>query len=651
MGGGVSLIENVEELMTTTMLIGRAISAMSFPGMYRLYDFHSKKAPKLRNARQFTFFVPDSDDEEDDNEEAEPDPSEYAHFFKVTVNGDEIYLENPTEANEAGWTPLHTCCMSLATVSAGIALIDETIRRGGDLEVKTIYGPGTFNKGWTALQMASGYGIDALVQKLVEVGANVNAINGFGYSCIHEACHRGFGDVVKFLLESNRVDLRYIPPDELAAGSPFASAPCQSPLAEAARCGFYKIVQQLLDAGAPKNLQNRLGWTALHEACFYHRIETVKTLLLNGADPTIRTARGALPYHLAGLPEIKHMLREMGGESAVPLEDDVIDMIQILTDLTLATELGAQQALAESSSSSQRGQQRRIENGDKKGDDDVGDDEAEQVIVAGSHTMPVIIITGPNGSGTHPHRHHFSSPMAVTSTASSIEYNGTDVNRGSHDLSQDSKISAPVGAGAQRKQEATEMASGGRLLGTLPALSPSKTTPLKSALLSPRVADPKDVTNKKKTKSATLGGADDPVPADMPRDYLCQLTQKPMSDPMKTIYGNVYDKTAIMNWFTQQGRICPLTGLPLAEIDLTPLPELAADIRAWILKRSLAHANDSSRTEDAVEAPSAMGAKETGSGSVTKSTASGGGARTNNLANSQRGNQAATSNEDDLYDF
>jgi hypothetical protein len=153
MGGGVSLIEGVEELMTTTLLIGRAISAMSFPGMYRLYDFHSKKAPKLRNAQQFTFFAPDSDDEDAEKDENEPNPADYEHFFKVTVNGDDIYLENPIAVNEAGWTPLHTCCMSMSTVSAGIAIVDETLRLGGSLECKTTFGPGTFNKGWTPLQM------------------------------------------------------------------------------------------------------------------------------------------------------------------------------------------------------------------------------------------------------------------------------------------------------------------------------------------------------------------------------------------------------------------------------------------------------------------------------------------------------------------
>lgn len=153
MGGGVSLMEGVEELVTTTILIGRAISSMTFPGMYRIYDFHSKLAPKLKNARSFTFFSHDSDEENEEEGEQPPDPAVYSHFFHVNVNGDEIYIEDPLKENEAGWTPLHACCMSLSTVSAGLALIDEVVRRGGSFEVQTKVGPGTFNKGWTPLQM------------------------------------------------------------------------------------------------------------------------------------------------------------------------------------------------------------------------------------------------------------------------------------------------------------------------------------------------------------------------------------------------------------------------------------------------------------------------------------------------------------------
>ena len=147
-------MEGVEELMTTTILIGRAMSAVQFPGMYRIYDFHSKKAPRLKNTQRFTpFYFPESDDEEETNTDYVPDPSEYEHFFKVKVGDDTIYIEDPLMENAAGWTALHTCCMSLQTVNAGLLLIEEMLRRGGHLDTKTVAGPGTFNRGWTALQM------------------------------------------------------------------------------------------------------------------------------------------------------------------------------------------------------------------------------------------------------------------------------------------------------------------------------------------------------------------------------------------------------------------------------------------------------------------------------------------------------------------
>lgn len=58
--------------------------------MYRIYDFHSNKAPKLKNQQKFSpFFAQDSDDEEDTeygvNEQIAPDPNEYEKFFKLVV--------------------------------------------------------------------------------------------------------------------------------------------------------------------------------------------------------------------------------------------------------------------------------------------------------------------------------------------------------------------------------------------------------------------------------------------------------------------------------------------------------------------------------------------------------------------------------------
>ena len=152
MGGGASAIEGVDELLSTTYMIGRAISAITFPGIYRIYDFHSSKAPKLKNQRQFTFFAPDSDDE-DVNQSERPDESSYSHFFSVLVGEDKIYLENPLAVNEDGWTPLHTCCMSFSTIQAGLSLIDEIVDKGGSVDLKTIAGPGTFNSEWSPLHM------------------------------------------------------------------------------------------------------------------------------------------------------------------------------------------------------------------------------------------------------------------------------------------------------------------------------------------------------------------------------------------------------------------------------------------------------------------------------------------------------------------
>ena len=90
-----------------------------------------------------------------------------------------------------------------------------------------------------------------------------------------------------------------------------------------------------MNAGAPKDQANALGWTALHEACFYSRVDIVKVLMLNGANASLRTKGGALPYHLAGIEYLRTMLEDMGGPEVVPAEGDVIDMVVILRELTM----------------------------------------------------------------------------------------------------------------------------------------------------------------------------------------------------------------------------------------------------------------------------------------------------------------------------
>ena len=48
MGGGTSSMVVLDDLLAATFHIGNTIASVSVPGMFRFYDFHSKKAPKLK---------------------------------------------------------------------------------------------------------------------------------------------------------------------------------------------------------------------------------------------------------------------------------------------------------------------------------------------------------------------------------------------------------------------------------------------------------------------------------------------------------------------------------------------------------------------------------------------------------------------------
>eukprot|EP00595_Chromulina_sp_UTEXLB2642_P001275 CAMPEP_0196766534 /NCGR_PEP_ID=MMETSP1095-20130614/26012_1 /TAXON_ID=96789 ORGANISM="Chromulina nebulosa, Strain UTEXLB2642" /NCGR_SAMPLE_ID=MMETSP1095 /ASSEMBLY_ACC=CAM_ASM_000446 /LENGTH=568 /DNA_ID=CAMNT_0042129021 /DNA_START=61 /DNA_END=1764 /DNA_ORIENTATION=+ len=543
MGGGASSIQGIEDLLTTTYMIGKAIAAVTFPGMYRIYDFHSNKAPKLKNIqKKFIFFQNDDDDEDDDDydDSEPPDPSHYAHFFHVKVGDDIIYIEDPIIENEAGWTPLHSCCMSFNTIPAGLALIDETLRLNGDLNIKTKSGPGSFNSGWTPLQMACAYGVEPIVEKLVKSGADLNATNSYGYSPLIEACHRGFLNIVLHLIKG-RINLDYLPPYDLAQSSPFIGAPPHTALGETARAGFHKIVQVLIDSGADKDKPNALGWTPLHEACFYNRIETVKTLLLAGANPCHRTRIGALPYHLTGFQVLRSMLSDIGGPKAVPKEGDNVDMVHILRELTMA-----ETAM-------------------------IADSEGHIQIIKLSDT------SDDNESQQKEETHALESSSKPESK---------------HSVTSKPIIDIP-------ENKESNYIHSGAILGNLPALGSPKTSPNKTlhneldSILDDRssplkkismLADDKTIKKKKKNKK-------DEIPKDIPVEYLCQLTKRPMTEPVKTTYGNIYEKTAILGWLNQQGHICPLTGAPLAETDLKPMNELAEEIKQWILKRSMKQSN------------------------------------------------------------
>lgn len=417
------------------MMIGRAIAAINCPGMFTIYDFHSDKAPKLKLSSHLSnnpFAILNGDEDDDDDDDKNKDPDVYGKFFSVDVGDDKIYIEDVLHANMSGWLPLHACCMSTVTLDAAMQLINEMlvqerkvvaerrVNEGKDssprdnvnyLDLPTINGPGAFNSQWTPLHMASAYGIEPLVSRLLEEGVNANTQNSYGYTPLLEACRRGYTDVIKRLLTDGNLDVNHLPNSSLASTSPFSTAPPQRPLAEATRAGFLSVVQLLLeDTRTEIDAVNSIGWTALHEACFYNRRELVQLLLSKGADASIYTFMShAMPYHLTNDVTVKELMKAQGGPHAMPGPGDKVDMLQVLEELasfknqrnnqSSSSSYGFPYSSGGSSSSSNRN---LIEDGDNENDGSGGS--AAAAVIShmlmsmsgggggGSRAMPIYVV-------------------------------------------------------------------------------------------------------------------------------------------------------------------------------------------------------------------------------------------------------------------
>jgi len=63
--------------------------------------------------------------------------------------------------------------------------------------------------------------------------------------------------------------------------------------------GNYLMAEYLIDHGAEVNQQNEHGWTPMHTAAKYGRIEILNLLIENGADIAPRTDEGLTPTRVA----------------------------------------------------------------------------------------------------------------------------------------------------------------------------------------------------------------------------------------------------------------------------------------------------------------------------------------------------------------
>lgn len=281
----------------------------------------------------------------------------------------------------------------------------------------------------------------------------------------------------------------------------------------------------ILDYDAPKDLQNKLGWTALHEACFFNRVETVKTLLLAGCRGDLRTRSGALPFHLASLKMVREMLQDMGGPGSVPNRpDDTIDMVAVLRELT-----------------------------------SMGLDDGMFLLLIYIRCIGCNLSLAADESPSVVPRQIEAS---ATPPAKLNPSDRAESKRIRTKLVQSSKVEE-----LEDEEKPTQLLHSGGVLGDLPQLTtPKKASPDKVALLKHSKAPIDGASSIMTAEGARLGAngrgsaAKNDLPKDVPPEFVCQLCHRVMSDPVKSVYGHTFEATVINRWFREQGHICPLSG-------------------------------------------------------------------------------------------
>ncbi|XP_035701715.1 poly [ADP-ribose] polymerase tankyrase isoform X2 [Folsomia candida] len=189
-------------------------------------------------------------------------------------------------------TPLH-----FASGYNRVAVVEYLLQRGADFSSK--------DKGYLVpLHNAASYGHFEVTELLVSAGANVNAVDLWKFSPLHEAVAKGKYEIVKFLLkhgaDPTKKNRDSMLPIDLCKDEDIADLLVgNSALLEAAKKGNLAKVKKLL---TPENVTCRdthgRNSTCLHLASGYNNLEVAEYLLEKAAQWNIeivnRTDRGGL---------------------------------------------------------------------------------------------------------------------------------------------------------------------------------------------------------------------------------------------------------------------------------------------------------------------------------------------------------------------
>jgi ankyrin repeat protein len=205
--------------------------------------------------------------------------------------------------------PSGTTVLHAAATHEGEPIFETLVRRSGlPVDVRDA-------AGCTPLHFASGNGCPKIIEVLLSLGADANAVDAAGRSALDCAIDAAEPLTIAALLEGGATRCA---PGALLRAANQESAPAilrlavTEPLAitsdgrtllhlSAPACAP-EAVSRLIAAGVPVDARDARGDTALHLACGQSNAATVQALLAGGADPRASDAEGQTPLHRLGPP-------------------------------------------------------------------------------------------------------------------------------------------------------------------------------------------------------------------------------------------------------------------------------------------------------------------------------------------------------------
>jgi ankyrin repeat protein len=134
-----------------------------------------------------------------------------------------------------------------------------------------------------------------IVEKLIEINADIKLANIYGETPIHKAAQSGDIKILELLLKSGALIWKN-------------NIKGESPLSKAVSAGQIDAVKFLIKNNAELNTPDNKGDTPLHKAAVKGDKEMVKLLLDNGADASVKNKEKLKSADLAKITEIRKML-------------------------------------------------------------------------------------------------------------------------------------------------------------------------------------------------------------------------------------------------------------------------------------------------------------------------------------------------------